>query len=65
MVTNRPEEWGQDVRRLVGDLMPIVFAGRFSKAGAVYRHGYDVDIWMDDMPHVIEMDGVIYLGGAA
>ena len=44
--------------------MPIVFAGRFSKASAVYRHGYDVDIWMDDMPHVIEMDGVVYLGGA-
>ena len=65
MVTNRPEEWGQDVRRLVGDLMPIVFAGRFSKTGAAYRHGYDVDIWMDDMPHVIDMDGVVYLGGAA
>ncbi len=65
MVTNGSEEGGQEVRRLVGDLMPILFAGRFSKAGAVYSHGYDVDIWVDDTPHVIERDGVVYLEGAA
>ena len=65
LVTNCPEEWGDDVRELVGDLMPVVFAGRLSKSAAVYRQGYDVDIWVDDMPHVIEMDGIVYLGGAA
>ena len=64
-MTNRPQEWGDDVRELVGDLMPIVFAGRWSKSGAVYRQGYDVDIWVDDMPHVIEMDGLVYLGRPA
>ena len=65
LVTNRPEEWGKDVRDLVGDLMPIVFAGTSSKRGAVHRQGYEVDIWVDDMPHIVEMEGVVYLGGAA
>ena len=65
LVTNRPKEWGDDVHELVGDLMPIVFAGHRAKSRAVHRLGYDVDIWVDDMPQIIEIEGVAFHGGVA
>ena len=62
LVTNRPEVMGNDVRAEVGDLMPIVFAGRKSKRSAVINAGYEVDIWIDDMPGYIDIEGIRYVG---
>ena len=62
LVTNRPEDMGNDVRAEVGDLMPIVFAGVWSKRSAAHRAGYDVDIWIDDSPEYINMNGLAYVG---
>ena len=62
LVTNRTEDMGNDVRAEVGDLMPIVFAGVFSKRSMAALVGYNVDIWIDDSPELIEMDGLRYVG---
>ena len=47
-----------EVRRIVGDVMPIVFTGRIPKAEAVKRHGFDVDIWIDDAPEFVHRERV-------
>ena len=62
LVTNRTEDMGNDVRAEVGDLMPIVFAGVFSKRSMAGLAGYSVDIWIDDSPELIDMDGLRYVG---
>ncbi|KKM71261.1 hypothetical protein LCGC14_1432440 [marine sediment metagenome] len=62
LVTNRPEAMGNDVRAEVGDLMPIVFAGRLSKKEAAARAGYSVDIWIDDNPEYVDVQGIRYVG---
>ena len=62
LVTNRPEAMGNDVRAEVGDLMPIVFAGAQSKRSAAENAGYFVNIWIDDNPGFIGVDGVQYVG---
>lgn len=62
LVTNRTEEKGNDVRAEVGDLMPIVFAGEFSKRSMAANAGYLVDIWCDDSPELVEVDGLRYVG---
>ncbi len=62
LVTGRSDEaispggisrWGDDVRRCVGDLMPIVFAGLRWKKHAAKDDGYAVDVWIDDNPEYI------------
>lgn len=55
LVTGRSDEgqWGQKVREVVGDLMPIVFAGRAWKQQAATEAGYAVDVWIDDSPEYI------------
>ncbi len=55
LVTGRSNEgqWGAEVRRGVGDLMPIVFAAGIWKATAAERAGFKVDVWIDDMPEGI------------
>ncbi len=63
LVTNRTEDMGNDVRAEVGDLMPIVFAGVFSKRSMAARAGYAVDIWIDDTPEWIDVGGLGYIGG--
>lgn len=45
--------WGDDVRRGVGNLMPIVFAGLRWKKQAAKEEGYAVDVWIDDNPEYI------------
>lgn len=55
MVTGRPAEYGMDEapKALVGDLMPIIFAGGEWKIDAAKAAGYEVDIWVDDLPQFI------------
>lgn len=55
LVTGRSDDngWGDAVRRDVGTLMPIVFAGGTWKRDAAARAGYPVDIWIDDSPEGI------------
>jgi hypothetical protein len=55
MVTGRPEKYGMDEapKALVGDLMPIIFAGGEWKADVARVRGYEVDIWVDDNPTYI------------
>lgn len=55
LVTGRSNEgqWGAEVRREVGDLMPIVFAANGWKRAAAERAGHKVDVWIDDMPEGI------------
>lgn len=55
MVTGREDSrgFGDPVRALVGDLMPIVFAGGHWKTVAALQAGYKVDVWVDDNPTYI------------
>ncbi len=55
LVTGRSDEgqWGNEVRRAVGGLMPIVFSSGGWKATAAERAGHRVDVWIDDMPEGI------------
>lgn len=34
-------------------IVPIVYAGMAAKRSAALRAGYDVDVWIDDMPEMI------------
>lgn len=55
LVTGRSDEgrWGAEVKRAVGDLMPIVFADGGWKALAAEYAGFKVDVWIDDAPEGI------------
>jgi hypothetical protein len=63
IVTNRTSggQWGDSVRRVVNGgsatsrLLPIVFAGDTgeTKYHAARRHGYNIQIWIDDNPGTI------------
>ena len=55
LVTGRSDEgrWGAEVRSVVGDLMPIVFAADGWKREAARAAGYRVDVWMDDHPEYV------------
>lgn len=49
--------WAAEVRRDVGDLMPIVFAAGRWKREAAKTAGFEVDVWIDDNPeYVAEQD---------
>jgi len=50
MVTGRSNDQGGEIDVLVGDLMPVIFAGREWKKMAAFNAGYDVDVWIDDNP---------------
>lgn len=53
-VTGRDDgTMGDPVRASVGQLIPIVFAGKEWKRNAALKYGYKVDIWIDDMPEMI------------
>lgn len=45
---------GVPVRNSIGKLVPIVFAGAVSKRIAAEKRGYIVDVWIDDMPAMID-----------
>lgn len=55
LVTGRSDEppWGDQVRALVGDLLPIVFAADHWKRDAAERAGFKVDVWLDDHPEYV------------
>lgn len=55
MVTGREDSrgFGDPVKALVGDLMPIVFASGHWKTVAALEAGYKIDIWIDDNPTYI------------
>lgn len=44
---------GDPVLESIGRLVPVVFAGQDWKADAARKHGYTVNIWIDDMPGMI------------
>lgn len=52
MVTGRSDadRWGAEVRREIGNLMPIVFAAGGWKDAAARRAGLIVDVWVDNEP---------------
>ncbi len=47
------DRFATEVRRDVGDLMPIVFAAGRWKREAAREAGYDIDVWIDDNPEYI------------
>lgn len=44
---------GDPVRASIGQLVPVVFAGPEWKKIAAKNQGYDVDVWVDDIPNMI------------
>jgi len=55
LVTGRSDDrgWGDEVRRVVAGLMPIVFAADGWKRVAAEAAGYKVDVWIEDHPEDI------------
>lgn len=56
MVTNRSPggKSEAEVRALVGNLLPVVFAAGEYKKEAARKRGFDVSIWIDDQPWTIQ-----------
>lgn len=61
IVTGRSDigDMGVQVRRLVGDRVPIIFAGPDWKRDAVRKRGLTVDIWIDDSPEHVGPQNLI------
>lgn len=55
VVTGRSETgiWGEEVKAVVGDLVPCIFAGLQYKMEATAEAGYKVNVWIDDNPQYI------------
>ena len=55
VVTGRSDEgqFGAEVRKSVGNLMQIVFAGFEWKREAALKRGWKVDVWIDDAPEYV------------
>lgn len=53
-VTGRSKEMAGSVYEDINGLIPIVFAGKDWKKVAAERHGWKIDIWIDDMPSSVE-----------
>lgn len=61
-VTGRSDdEMGDQVRKAIDGLIPIVFAGSRWKREAAKRSGWDVDVWIDDMPEMVGQQNLIGL----
>ena len=60
ILTGREEKHGADVRQIVGDHAPIVFAGSEWKRIAARRAGYAVDVFIDDYPEYIGPQNILY-----
>jgi len=60
-VTGRSDDGIMDVpvRESIGKLVPCVFAGKEWKANAAKRAGYNVSVWIDDMPGMISPVDII------
>jgi hydroxymethylpyrimidine pyrophosphatase-like HAD family hydrolase len=50
---------GQPVLDSIGQLVPVIFAGTDWKADAAKKRGYNVNIWIDDMPGMISPVDII------
>lgn len=53
MLSDPGRHWGDELRAVVGDLLPIVFAGTEWKKEAAAKAGYAVNVWIDDNPEWI------------
>lgn len=53
MLSDPGRHWGDELRAVVGGLLPIVFAGHEWKKEAAAKAGYAVDVWIDDHPEWI------------
>lgn len=58
-VTARPDTMGQSVLDSVGKLVPVLFAGGDWKREYALKHGYKVNVWIDDMPEYIGPQTII------
>ena len=52
-VTARPEIMGQEVLDSIGQLVPVLFAGGEWKREYALKHGYHVDVWIEDSPEYV------------
>lgn len=52
-VTARPEIMGQPVLDSIGKLVPVIFAGAEWKREVAEKHGYKVNVWIDDAPEYV------------
>lgn len=50
---------GVPVRNSIGKLIPVIFAGSTWKREAARKRGYIVDVWIDDMPSMIDPQHII------
>lgn len=50
---------GVPVRNSIGKLIPVIFAGSTWKREAAKKRGYIVDVWIDDMPGMIDPQHII------
>lgn len=55
IITTNRREWSEDMERMsIPRDIPIVYADRNLKRRAVEMAGYQVDVWIDDMPGTID-----------
>lgn len=58
-VTARPELMAQPVLDSVGKLVSCLFCGGEWKREYALKHGYKVNVWIDDMPEYIGPQTII------
>lgn len=60
-VTLRPDlgAMGQEVRDQLAHIIPIVFCHGQPKRKVALAAGYKIDVWIDDMPGLIDEPGII------
>jgi acid phosphatase class B len=52
-ITGRTDNMAQPVLDTIGKLVPVIFAGKDWKRDAAKKHGYKVDVWIDDVPEMV------------
>ncbi|HVI42717.1 MAG TPA: hypothetical protein VM577_19085 [Anaerovoracaceae bacterium] len=62
-VTGRSDEgeWGEQVKKGINGLIPIVFAGSEWKREAAKAKGWDVNVWIDDNPEYIALQHPLFV----
>lgn len=58
-ITGRSANMGQPVLDSIGKLIPVIFSGPLYKREAAIKHGYMVNVWIDDMPEMVGSRRVI------
>ena len=62
LVTNRPNEEPYRMEVLIatrGCVDEVIFAGIAPKRHAAEQAGWDPDIWVDDLPHTVELGRIL------